>query len=563
MIASLCLTRRASLRLLPRQLLLALLLIGAVVRPLAAATASRGMVAAEHELAAKAGVLMLEHGGNAIDAAVAAAFATGVANPSSCGIGGGGFALVYDGKTHEAHFIDFRETAPAAATPDMYVRDGHPDPRLSLRGALAIAVPGEVKGLARVLRDFGTLPLATVLAPAIRFAAEGFPVGSHLAAELGSNAEEIRRHPALAAVYLKPSGEPYAAGELLVQRDLAATLRAIAAGGVRAFYEGPIGEAIAEAIAAEKGILTAADLRGYSERLRKPLTTHYRGLTVIGASPPSSGGVVLEILNVLGGYDLRSEGPRSALALHRVAQAESLAFRDRAESYGDPDFVDVPMARLLSPAHTEQLRRQIASPPPVPTAAPAEKGGTAHTSAVDVHGNAAALTSTVNTAFGSMVLVPGTGIILNNEMDDFSSAPGAPNVYGLVGSNANAIHAGKRPLSSMSPTLVLRNRAPLLAIGASGGPRIITSTLLTIVNVVDFGMDLERAVATPRIHDQAIPARLFFEPALDPTIVAGLRKLGHELVEARDLGAVQAVWVSGGSLVGIADPRKGGAAAGW
>jgi gamma-glutamyltranspeptidase/glutathione hydrolase len=521
------------------------------------------MVATEHELAAKAGVEMLEQGGNAIDAAVAATFATGVVNPSSCGIGGGGFALIHDGKTREAHFVDFRETAPAAATPDMYVRDGRPDPSLSLRGALAIAVPGEVKGLARVLRDFGTLPLATVLAPAIRFAAEGFPVGRHLAAELGSNAEEIRRHPALAAVYLKPSGEPYGAGALLVQRDLAATLRAIAAGGVRAFYEGPIGEAITETIAAEKGILVAADLRGYREQLREPLTTQYRGLTVIGAPPPSSGGVVLEILNVLDGYDLRREGSRNAFALHRVAQAESLAFRDRAQSYGDPDFVEVPIRRLLSAAHTEELRRQIASPPPCPAAAPAEKGGTAHTSTIDLHGNAAAITSTVNTAFGSMVLVPGTGIILNNEMDDFSSAPGTPNIYGLVGNEANAIHGRKRPLSSMSPTLLLRDGTPLLAIGASGGPRIITSTALTIVNLVDFKMDLERAVVAPRIHDQAIPARLFFEPALDPTIVAGLRKLGHELVEARDLGAVEAVWVGGGTLVGIADPRKGGAAAGW
>src|SRR5206468_6412676 len=210
-----------------------------------------------------------------------------------------------------------------------------------------------------------------------------------------------------------------------------------------------------------------------------------------------------------------------------VARAESLAFRDRAQSYGDPDFVEVPIASLLSATHAEELRRQITSPPAGPIAAPAEKGGTAHTSAIDVHGNAAAVTSTVNTAFGSMVLVPGTGIILNNEMDDFSSASGTPNIYGLVGDEANAIHGRKRPLSSMSPTLLLRDGAPLLAIGASGGPRIITSTALTVVNLVDFGMDLERAVVAPRIHDQAIPPRLFFEPTLDPAIVAGLRKLGH------------------------------------
>jgi gamma-glutamyltranspeptidase/glutathione hydrolase len=547
----------------PRQIRFVLLLIVALVRPLAAATASRGMVSAEHELAAKAGVEMLERGGNAVDAAVAAAFATGVVNPSSCGIGGGGFALVHEGKTHQAHFVDFRETAPAAATSDMYVRNGRPDSNLSLHGALAIAVPGEVRGLARVLRDFGTLPLATVLAPAIRLAAQGFPVGNHLAEELSHNAEQIRRHPALAAVYLKPSGEPYAAGETLVQRDLAATLRAIAVDGPRVFYEGAIGDAIAKAVAAESGILATADLRGYRERLRKPLTTRYRGLTVIAAPPPGSGGVVLEILNVLGGYDLRREGAHSVFAFHRIAKAEALAFRDRAQSYGDPDFVEVPISRLLSSGHAEALRRQIAAATPAAALAPAEKGGTAHTSAMDVHGNAAAVTTTVNTAFGSMVLVPGTGIILNNEMDDFSSSPGVPNVYGLIGSEANAIRGGKRPLSSMSPTLLLRKGTPLLAIGASGGPRIITSTLLTIVNLIDFGMDLERAVAAPRIHDQAFPARLFYEPALDPTIVAGLRALGHELVEAHDLGAVQAVLRNGTDLVGVADPRKGGAAVGW
>lgn len=524
------------------------------------------MVAAEHELAARAGVEMLEQGGNAVDAAVAATFATGVVNPSSCGIGGGGFALIHVGKTHEAELVDFRETAPAAATPDMYVRDGKVDPGLSLRGALAIAVPGEVKGLARVLRDFGTLPLATVLEPARRYAADGFPVGHHLAAELRANAEEIRRRPALAAVYLKPDGEPYSQGELLVQADLASTLSAIAAGGARVFYEGPIADKIVETVAREKGILTAADLRGYRERLRKPLGIRYRGLTVLGAPPPSSGGgVVLEILNVLAGYDLTAEGPRSAFALHRVAEAESLAFRDRAEYYGDPDFVDVPIARLLSAAHAEELRRKIASgsAPAGEAKAPPERGGTAHTSVIDGRGNAVALTSTINTAFGSMVLVPGTGIILNNEMDDFSSAPGVPNVYGLVGNGANAIRGGKRPLSSMSPTLVLRRGAPLLAIGGSGGPRIITATVQTLVNVIDFGMDLDRAVGAPRIHDQGMPARLLYEPGLDPAIVAGLHKLGHETVEGRDLGAVAVVMVTGGRLVGVGDPRKGGAAAGW
>ncbi len=508
---------------------------------------------------------MFERGGNAVDAAVAAAFATGVVNPSSCGIGGGGFALIHDGKSGEDHLVDFRETAPARARPEMFVRDGKVDPVLSLRGGLAVAVPGEVRGLARVLRDFGTLSLATVLSPAIRYAEEGFPVGRHLAGELSANAEEIRRHPALAAVYLRPDGSPYTEGERLVEKDLAATLRSISAGGPSVFYEGPIGERVAATVVAEGGIVDGADLRGYREKLRRPLLARYRDLTIVGAPPSSGGGVVLEILNVLGGYDLRGEGARGAFGLHRIAQAEAAAFRDRARYYGDPDFVAVPLDHLLSKEYAEEIRRGMASSAPATSreAAIPERGGTAHTSTLDAHGTAVALTSTINTAFGSMVLVPGTGIVLNNEMDDFSAAPGVPNVYGLIGTTANAVQAGKRPLSSMSPTIVLRRGAPVLAIGGSGGPRIISATVQTLLNVVDFAMDLESAVAAPRIHDQAIPPKLFVEPALDPQIVAGLRALGHDVVEARDLGAVGAVQATPRGLVGAADPRKGGAAAGW
>jgi gamma-glutamyltranspeptidase / glutathione hydrolase len=541
------------------------LLLFVLAPSLEAATAARGMVVAEHELAAKAGVEMFARGGNAVDAAVATVFATGVVNPSSCGIGGGGFALIHDAKSGQDHAVDFRETAPRAAKADMYLRDGKVVPGLSLRGGLAIAVPGEVKGLARVQRDFGTLPLAAVLAPAIGYAEQGFPVGAHLAAELATNADEIRRRPPLAAVYLKPDGMPYGQGETLVQKDLAATLRAVAAGGPRAFYEGAIADRIVKATAEAGGILDATDLRSYRERLRVPLRSHYRGLTVVGVPPPSSGGgVVLEILNVLDGYDLPSQGAKSAFALHRIAQAEAVAFRDRARYYGDPDFADVPIAKLLSAAHADELRRELAAGGnPLPASALPEQGGTAHSSALDASGNAVAITSTVNTAFGSMVLASGTGIVLNNEMDDFSTAPGVPNVYGLVGNEANAIAGGKRPLSSMSPTIVLRNGAALLTLGASGGPRIITATVQTLVNVVDFGMDVEAAVAAPRIHEQGVPPPLFVEPSLDPAITAGLRKLGHEVVEARDLGAVGAAMVTSQGLVGAGDSRKGGAAAGW
>jgi gamma-glutamyltranspeptidase/glutathione hydrolase len=527
-----------------------------------AATGEHGVVAAEHELASEAGVEMLRQGGNAVDAAVAAQFATGVVNPSSCGIGGGGFALVYDAKKHDLDFIDFRETAPAAAKPDMYVRDGKVNSTLSLRGALAVAVPGEVRGLAEVLRRYGTLPLAKVLEPAIRYASEGFPVGLHLAVEIRANAEEIRHHPALAAIYLTDKGEPYGAGDKLVQKDLAATLTRIAGSGERAFYEGAIADAIAAEIAANGGILTVQDIHGYRTRVREPLTVRYRGLTVAGAPPPSSGGgIVLELLNVLEGFDLRAEGPTTIATLEQMARAERAAFADRARYYGDPDFVKVPMAMLLSPKHTAELRRQATSP--ANSATLSEKGGTANTSAMDARGNAVAVTTTVNTAFGSMLVVPGTGIVLNNEMDDFSSAPGVANVYGLVGNDANAIAPRKRPLSSVSPTIVLRGKSPLLTLGGSGGPAIITATLATLVNVVDFQMPLEAAVAAPRIHHQGVPDRLFHEPRLDASLVDGLRSAGFEMKEFRSLGAVGAVMVTPQGLVGISDPRKGGIAAGW
>lgn len=548
---------------LGRGIALSLVAILLVSRASSAASAAHGMVAAEHELAAQAGVEMFRRGGNAVDAAVAAVFATGVLNPSSCGIGGGGFALIHDGRTGQTQVVDFRETAPAAARPDMYVRDGKTDPRLSLRGPLAVAVPGEVKGLTRILRDFGTLSLATVLEPAIRYAADGFPVGHHLAVELRTNAEEIRRDRPLAAVYLKADGSPYGEGETLAQHDLAVTLRSIAAGGEQVFYQGALAEKIVGAVSWQ-GSLTAADLRDYRVRLREPLIGHYRRFTVATAPPPTGGGIALEILNVLGGYDLHAAGPKSAFALHRIAQAEALAFQDRAQYYGDPAFTEVPVQRLLSTAYADELRRKIAGElAPAATATVTGKGGTAHTSVMDDQGDAVAITSTVNTAFGSMVLVPGTGIILNNEMDDFSSAPGIPNVYGLVGNEANAIHPGKRPLSSMTPMLVLEGDRPVLAIGASGGPRIISATVETLVNVLDFEMPLDSAVAAPRVHDQAVPDRLFYEPALDAAAVAGLRKLGHELVEAHDLGAVQAVQATRSGLIGASDPRKGGAAAGW
>jgi gamma-glutamyltranspeptidase / glutathione hydrolase len=531
------------------------------------AVGTRGAVAAEHRLAAEAGVEMLAAGGNAIDAAVATAFASGVVNPSSSGIGGGGFLLAVTARDGKVRAIDFRERAPERATRDMYVRDGRVDPQASLRGALAVAVPGEVRGLAEALKTLGTLPLARVLAPAIRLASEGFPVGTHLASVLAKNRETIRSQPALAAIYLKADGTPYAAGERFTNEDLAGTLRSLAEHGPEVFYSGDIGKRIVDTIASAGGIMTTRDLLAYKAVWREPLRVSYRGHEVLGFPPPSSGGgVVLEILNVLGGFEAELLRERSPRALHVLAEASKLAFADRAREYGDPDFVNVPLDRLLSPKYATELRQRISLERALPTSSEPsspKKGGTSHLSVIDAAGTAAALTTTINTAFGSMLVVPGTGIVLNNEMDDFSVAPGVANVYGLIGSEANSIRPGKRPLSSMAPTIVRRKGKVVLVAGASGGPHIISSTLETLLDVVDGGLPLEKALAAPRIHHQWVPNLLFVEPTLEREARDGLERLGHRVTEAPEIGAVQAVAVSPAGLVGVGDPRKGGGAAAW
>ncbi len=552
----------------PRSLFrLLLVACWACVRLAGAEVSRHGVIAAEHELAANAGIAMLREGGNAVDAAVAAEFVMGVVHPSSCGIGGGGFLLVYDSHRHDPQVFDFREAAPRASRPELYVHDGIIDSHLTVRGALAVGVPGEVKGLIQALDQLGHLSLERVMEPAIRHAAEGVPVDAHLAKMLREHAVEIRQFPELAAVYLKSNGEPYEAGEILVQQDLAETLRLISDRGAEGFYGGVVGEKIVAALSTQGGVLTFDDLRDYAVRTRKPLVTPYRGFTIVGVPPPSSGGgVILEALNLLAGDDLRSLGPATPTTLHLVAEAEKLAFADRARFYGDPDFTKIPMTRLLSAEHARDLRRQISAIKPLEVQAEhlaQWTGGTSHLSVLDESGTAVALTSTINTAFGSMVLVPGTGILLNDQMDDFSVAPGQANVYGLVGTEANVLGPGRRPLSSMSPTLVLRDRVPVLALGASGGPRIISATLQVILDVIDFGMDLQHAVTAPRIHHQWVPDQLLVEPSVNPLAVSALRRIGHDVQEAADIGAVQAVQRVPGGFVGIADPRKGGAAVGW
>lgn len=536
------------------------------------------MVAAEHQLASQAGLQILQAGGNAVDAAVATSLAVGVTNPTSCGIGGGGFMLIYDQATRRVMALDYRETAPAAASRDMFVRDGVAVPELSLHGGLAVATPGEIAGLFAALRRYGSRSFAQVAAPAIGLARDGFAVETHLADSIARNVELIRARPDLAALLLHPDGTPLQAGETLRQPQLAATLETIAADGPRAFYDGAIATAIADAVQAAGGVLTRRDLAAYRPRWRRPVSAPFDGYTVYGMPPPSSGGgVMIEALNIMRRDDLRALEQGSATYLHLLAEALQFAFADRADFYGDPDAVRVPLAALTAPARGRAQRARISAPTSFSpdwygTRVTPDDHGTSHLSVVDERGNAVACTTSINTAFGSLVVAGDTGIILNDTMDDFSAQPGKPNVFGLVGSQANAIAPGKRPLSSMSPTIVTRRGEVAAVAGGSGGPLIITGTLQALLNALVFGQDALQAVSAPRIHHQWMPPVLLAEAGIDAGTRRLLGRLGHRVVvpetppgrSAPPWASVQLVLrAPDGTLDGASDPRKGGKAAGW
>ncbi len=540
------------------------------------------MVVTSQADATRAGVEILAAGGNAVDAAVAAAFAIGVTQPFSTGIGGGGFILIRlaDGQLVA---IDAREMAPAAADRDMYVRPGVPK-RASVRGPLAVATPGLVAGLALTLERYGSLTLAEVVAPAVRLAREGFAIGSRHARIIEFMRPRLAEHfPETARIQFPKDGAPAEPGWRLVQSDLADTLAAIALEGPRVFYEGRIAEAIAADQAKRGGLVGLADLRGYQVKLREPVQGTYRGYQIYSFPPPSSGGIALvEALNILEGLDLASHGPGSSASIHRIAEALKLAFADRAAFLGDADFVDVPQAQLIDKAYAADLRARI-NPPWWRRAPwrwgrreaalelagpglPLNDSGTAHLSVTDAAGNAVAITKTINTLYGSGITVPGTGILLNNEMDDFAKAPNEPNVFGLVDTRGmNAIAPFKRPLSSMTPTIVTKDGHTVFVTGSPGGPRIISTTLLTILNFVDYGMDVQQAVSAPRFHHQWIPDKLYVEPATPDDVVEALRARGHEVeVSQRNWSAAEAIainpetgWHSGGT-----DPRTDGLALG-
>jgi gamma-glutamyltranspeptidase/glutathione hydrolase len=452
----------------------------------------------------------------------------------------------------------------------MFVRDGKAVRDSSVYGGLAAGVPGEVAGLEAAWRRFGSLPWSEVAAPAIRHAREGFAIEPHLAEAIAGARDRFAADTALAALFLRPDGSPLRAGDRLRQPDLAATLERIAAGGAVAFYRGAVAEALARSAQRSGGVLTTADLAAYRPLWRKPVRGRFRGYDVWSMPPPSSGGgLIVQVLNTIAADRLVELGHNSPTYVHLLGEAMRFAFADRASLYGDPDFVDVPLGALLSRARGRRLRHTLSAATTFSSSFYGERHlgddhGTSHLSVIDRDGNAVACTTSINTSFGSMVLAEGAGVLLNNTMDDFSAEPGVPNVYGLIGSHANAIAPGKRPLSSMTPTVVTRAGQVVAAAGASGGPFIISATLQVLLNTLVFGMDAASAVGAPRLHHQWMPAVLLLEPGPSAADLTALRRVGHRIVADREVGAVQLVRRrADGRLEGAADPRKGGAAVGW
>jgi gamma-glutamyltranspeptidase/glutathione hydrolase len=527
------------------------------------------MVVTQEAKATRIGVDVLKHGGNAVDAAVAVGFALAVTLPRAGNLGGGGFMLVHLADRGETYALDYREAAPAAASRDMFLdAAGKVDEEKARYSHAAAAVPGTVAGLVYAAEHWGTMPLRELVAPAIDLAEE-FVVTADLADSLNERRERFAKWPPSAAIFVRADGRPWASGDRLIQADLVRTLRRIADFGANGFYEGPVAEAIAADMAAHGGLITAEDLRRYRPVLRKPVRGSYRGWDVAAMPPPSSGGAhLVQLLNILEGYPIAEMGPNAAATIHVMAEAMKLAYADRAAHLGDPDFWQVPLAGLTSKAYAAKLRAQIDLKRARPAAeihagAPAAHEGdqTTHFSIADAHGNAVANTYTINFSYGSGIVAPGTGVLLNNEMDDFSAKPGAPNAYGLVGGEANAIEPGKRPLSSMTPAILFRGGKPALVTGSPGGSRIITTVLQLVLNVVDHGMNVAEASAAPRVHHQWLPDELRIEEGLSPDTLRILREIGHRPVVKNAMGATMSILRVDGGWTGAADPRVRGALA--
>lgn len=550
--------------------LLSILLLLSVPSLLAAEAPTRGMVSSAHPLATDVGLNILKSGGNAVDAAVAVGFTLGVVDAHNSGIGGGCFMLI---RLANGKFvaIDGREMAPSAATRDMFLRGGKGDTELSQTGPLASGVPGEVAAFDHAVKNHGKKKLKDLILSAAEIAEQGFVVSPGFVSRLQSAAADLAKFEASRAIFL-PSGKAPKAGDLLKQADLAKTYRAIAEQGSDWFYRGEFAQATEKWMKANGGIMTAADFAKYHIVLREPVRTTYRGKEVVSFMPPSSGGVhVVQMLNILENFNVKSFDEPTRW--HVIGEAMKLAFADRAYWLGDPDYAKVPRG-LVSKEYAATLAKSI----DLKRASEVKQHGlpsgwerdlfekhTTHWSVADAEGNWVACTATINTSYGSKVVIPGTGVVLNNEMDDFSVQPGVRNAFGLVGAEANAVAPGKRPLSSMSPTIVLQDGKPIIAIGAAGGPKIISAVLVQLVAMLDLGMTPTEAMAMPRIHQQWSPDELMVEKAMPAEVKTALEQRGHVVKELNSLSVAHTVArsVDGKSFVGAADPRAGGKAEGW
>lgn len=537
-----------------------------------AIAAEHGMVVAQEKISAQVGADILRRGGNAVDAAVATGFAMAVTYPRAGNIGGGGFMVIHSAERNEDITIDYRETAPAATTPQIFLGpDGKPDAAKSRDSALGVGVPGTVAGLALALEKYGSgkFSLAQLVEPAIALARDGFIVTDDMADTLPGWHRRLARWLSSAKIFSRPDGTPLGEGDRLVQSDLAETLSAVANQGPRGFYEGPVADKLARAVSDAGGIMTPADLKSYSAVIRTPIRGTYRGYDIVSMPLPSSGGVVLvETLNILEGFQLADLKQGSPASLHLLIEAMKRAYADRARYLGDPAFINAPIETLIAKDYAARLRagitvdratpsKTIVSAPP----APREGTNTTHYSVVDSRSNAVSNTTTLNFSYGVGLVAEGTGVLLNNELDDFTAAVGASNAYGLVGFEANLPGPGKRPLSSMSPTIVLKDGRPVLVTGSPGGSRIISTVLQVIVNVLDYKMDVAAAVAVPRLHHQWLPDEVRVESGFPGDVLLELKAMDHRIVEPMGQTSANSILVTPNGPLGAPDPRTRGAEA--
>ena len=526
--------------------------------------AKNGMVATQEALASDIGLKILKDGGNAVDAAVAVGFALAVTLPRAGNIGGGGFMMVYDAKQGKTVALDYREKAPSSASRDMYLdSDGNAVSDLSRYHGLAVGVPGTVAGLLKALEDHGTMSRGQVMAPAIALAENGIEVTAGLSESLEALSDRLQKWQSTKKIFFKPDGSAYQPGELLRQPELAKSLKLIAAKGADGFYKGETARKLVKAVNEAGGNMSLQDLANYRAIARVPVKGDYRGYEIVSMPPPSSGGIhIVQILNILEGYPLKDYGQNSAQTIHLMSEAMQLAYADRAEYLGDTDFIDVPASGLTSQAYADKLRSLINPNKATPAATikannplPYESDQTTHFSIVDKDGNAVANTYTLNFSYGTGLVAEGTGILLNNEMDDFSAKPGVPNGYGLIGGDANAVEANKRPLSSMSPTLVFKDSKPYIVTGSPGGSRIITTVTQVISNVIDHDMNIAEATHAPRIHDQWLPDEIRIEKALNVDTIKKLESMGHKVSPQSAMGSTQSIMITPNGVYGSSDPR--------